>query len=187
MPKLYFRYGAMGSSKTMNLLTTAHNYEQQNKKVIVIKPKIDVRFGEKIVASRTGIKREADIVSDDNYDLHQLKLDGISCVLVDEVQFMPVFQINQLREISMKVPVICYGLRTNYMSFLFPGSKRLMEIADSIEEVKTTCVDCNKKAIINAKLVYGNIIKEGDDKPVLGCEDLYQPMCWKCWKNDSIF
>ena len=185
MPKLYFRYGTMNSSKTMNLLMVAHNYEQQNKQVIVIKPKIDGRFGENYVASRTGFRRPANIILDvnDNILQNDFKWSSISCVLVDEAQFLQPFQIDHLREISLQVPVICYGLRTDYRSKLFPGSKRLMELADTIEEIKTICFLCPKKSIINMKFIRGRVIIEGSDEPDLGAEEKYKPVCWSCWKN----
>jgi len=185
MPKLYFRYGTMNSSKTMNLLMVAHNYEQQKKKVVVIKPKIDARFGIEFVKSRTGLKRQADIVLDvkDNITKSEYNWEDVSCVLVDEAQFLEPIHIEQLRCITIYVPVICYGLRTDYRTRLFPGAKRLMELADSIEEIKTICIKCSKKSIINMKCINGKVIKEGTGDPDLGCEEKYTPMCWECWNN----
>jgi thymidine kinase len=173
----------MNSSKTMNLLMVAHNYEQQEKKIIVIKPKIDTRFGEEFIGSRTGFSRQADIVLDSNDDLTEYKWNDISCVLVDEVQFLQPWQIEQLRYITIYVPVICYGLRTDYRSILFPGSQRLMELADSIEEIKTICVRCPQKSIINMKCIDGKVIKIGSSVPDLGCEEKYLPVCWRCWND----
>lgn len=181
MPKLYFRYGTMNSSKTMNLLMVSHNYEQQGKKVIVIKPEIDTRFGANNIKSRTGIQRDADIIVGENDNIIIER--DVACVLVDESQFLHPDQIDQLRRISMYVPVICYGLRTDYRSKLFPGSKRLMELADSIEEIKTTCVKCPKKSIINMKCIDGRVIKTGNGDPDLGCDEKYLPVCWKCWDD----
>ena len=180
MPKLYFRYGTMNSSKTMNLLMVAHNYEKQGKKVILIKPKIDNRFGENIV-SRTGFKKTANVIIE-KYEriLHSYGKD-IACVLVDEAQFLSSEQIEDLRILSRETSVICYGLRTDYKSILFPGSKRLMEIADSIEEIKTICSYCYKKSIINMKYINGIAVKTGDNNPDLGCEEKYIPVCWECW------
>lgn len=182
MPKLYFRYGTMNSSKTMNLLMVAHNYEAQQKKVIVIKPKIDTRFGKTRVASRTGIQRTADLIVDDSISLKHITNWGVvECVLCDEANLLSVKQINELREITKYCPVICYGLRTDYMTNLFPASKRLMEIADSIEEVKTTCMFCNRKAVVNLKHCDGKIIKQGSSDIDIGAEEKYLSSCWECW------
>ena len=189
MPKLYFRYGSMNSSKTANLLMVAHNYEMQNKKVIIVKPKIDDRFGENIVKSRCGIQKPATIIADKNFNFLENELYikyknsefSIDIYLIDEVNFLTESQIDQLRIISIDIPVIAYGLRTDYKTKLFPASKRLMEIADSIEEIKTICNFCTKKAIINMKHLNGKKIKDGSDEPELGSEEKYLAVCWKCW------
>lgn len=185
MPKLYFRYGAMNSSKTANLLMVAHNYRNQGKQVILIKPKIDTRFSENIIRSRSGIEQNCDILLDNNDSLltYSNMLQNVSCILVDEAQFLSPSHVEELRELTEKVPIICYGLRTDYMSKLFPGSKRLMELADSIEEVKTTCVNCSKKAIINAKIINNEIVYFGSDQPDIGAEEKYKSMCWSCWSQ----
>jgi len=181
--KLYFRYGAMSSSKTANLLMVAHNYEQQNKKVLIIKPKIDDRFGSEVIKSRAGLERNADLIINFGESLLDKKINftNYNIILVDEVQFLSENNIDELRKITLVVPVICYGLRTDYKTKLFPGSKRLMEIADSIEEIKTTCNFCTKKAIINLKHNNGKIVKDGSDKIDLGAEDKYLSSCWFCW------
>lgn len=179
--KLYFKYGTMNSSKTMNLLMVAHKYEQQNKKIILIKPMIDVRFGKDYITSRTGMKRKADFVIDSYERIPESYGKDIYCVLVDEAQFLSPEQVDDLRILSLKTPVICYGLRTDYRSILFPGAKRLMELADTIEEIKTICTYCSKKSIINMKCINGVVIKTGDGVPDLGCEEKYLPVCWKCW------
>lgn len=189
MPKLYFRYGSMNSSKTANLLMVAHNYETQNKKVIIVKPKLDDRFGENIVKSRCDIQKPATLVIDKNFNLleeitykkYKNSEILIDIYLIDEVNFLTENQINQLRIISIDIPVIAYGLRTDYKTKLFPASKRLMEIADSIEEIKTICNFCSRKAIINMKHSNGKTIKEGDDEPDLGSEEKYLAVCWNCW------
>lgn len=185
MPKLYFRYGTMNSSKTANLLMVSHNYKSQNKNVILIKPSIDTRFGINTINSRVGISEIVDISVDINSNLLELNIEGIDCILVDECQFLYTEHVDQLRILAQYVPVMCYGLRTDYRSKLFPGSQRLMELSDSIEEIKTTCVNCNKKAIINAKFRKDEdkivILKEGSDLPELGDEDKYQAMCFGCW------
>ena len=126
MPKLYFRYGVMSSSKTANLLMVSHNYKIQNKKILLIKPKIDDRYDVSIIKSRTGMETVADLIIDSNYDLlnNSIVYSEYNCVLVDEAQFLSVEQIEQLRIITLYTPVICYGLRTDYKSNLFPASKR---------------------------------------------------------------
>lgn len=202
MPKLYFRYGTMNSSKTANLIMVAHNYKSRNRNVIVLKPAIDSRFSEECIVSRAlgELKCNAILKKDDNVItvvmnvlkelstsssqniLHDLLYDTtIDCILVDECQFLTTTQVDELRKLTSNYPVICYGLRTNYKGYLFEGSKRLMELADSIEEVKTVCSNCNKKAIMNAKIVNGLIIKDGDKEIELGAEELYKPLCWNCW------
>lgn len=187
MPKLIFRYGTMSSSKTMRLLVTAHNYRRRNKKVILIKPKIDSRFGLKLIKSRTGLQGQADIVlgQNDKIDLSQIIDNNIDCVLVDESQFLTPKQVDELREITLYIPVIAYGLRTDYRSKLFPGSQRLMELADNIEEIKTMCTYCTKKSTMNMKHINGKMVKSGDVSPDLGCEDKYLPLCWKCWSGEQ--
>jgi thymidine kinase len=183
MPKLYFRYGAMNSSKTANLLMVAYNYRSQGKSVILIKPNIDNRVNILDISSRMGINMKADIIASSETDLSQIK--DTDCILVDECQFLTPLQIEQLRTLTVSIPVICYGLRTDYRTILFPGSKRLMELADNIEEVKTICVLCNNKAIINAKFSLKNnkkyILKKGSSEPDIGAEEKYQSMCWFCW------
>ncbi len=184
MAKLYFRYGAMGSAKTMNLLAVAHNYEQQGKRVILIKPALDDRFGADMIRSRAGLERKADICVRNDTHIDLSLLQGIDCVIVDECQFLSEFVIHQLRNITvdLNIPVICYGLRTNFMTRLFEGSKRLMEVADSIEEVKTTCAFCNRKAVFNIKLRQGAACTRGAEIE-LGAENLYQPTCCRCFEE----
>ena len=187
MPKLYFRYGSMNSSKTANLLMVAHNYTSQNKKVLLIKPAIDTRFGNNIIKSRVGVEKDVDILLDySDYNIKDINNDllkTIDAILVDEAQFLSSKQVDRLRNISLSVPVLCYGLRTDYLSHLFEGSKRLMEIADTIEEIKNTCTFCDKKAIINLQYdLNKKIIKEGSSNLIiLGAEEKYLPSCYKCW------
>ena len=183
MAKLYFRYGAMGSAKTMNLLAVAHNYEQQGKRVILIKPSIDDRFGADMIRSRTGLERKADICVAADTQIPLDTLAGVSCILVDECQFLSEYVVHQLRNITvdLDIPVVCYGLRTNFKTRLFEGAKRLMEVADAIEEVKTTCAFCNRKAVFNIKLRHGNACTTGTEIE-LGAEDLYQPTCCRCFE-----
>lgn len=184
MAKLYFRYGAVGSAKTMNLLAVAHNYRRQDKKVLLVKPRLDDRFGEDDIKSRSGLAMKADVLVDETSSLEAEKLCGQSCILVDEAQFLSTSFVEHLREIASNrdIPVICYGLRTDFCTRLFPGSKRLIELADAIEEVKTTCAFCNKKGIFNLKLNNGEATISG---PVvdLGTEEKYLPACPKCYER----
>ena len=182
MAKLYFRYGTVGSAKTLNLLAVAHNYQQQHKRVIVLKPKLDVRFGAQEVTSRAGLTMQADrlISGDTVFSADEFK--GTDCVVVDEAQFLSKDVIDQFRMIATteNIPIICYGLRTDFRGRLFEGSQRLLEISDSIEEIKTTCAYCNRKAIFNLKLLNGNPTLDGPTIE-LGAEEKYLPACSKCY------
>ena len=196
MTKLYFKYGTMNSSKTANLLMVAHNYISQNRKVLLIKPQCDTRWGTEgethnLISSRVGTSMKADIVLTPDVTNISAFLVDVSCVLVDEAQFLSTDNINMLRNIAMTIPVMCWGLRTDYTTKLFEGSKRLMEVADSIQEVKTICVGCERKSIVNVKFTIDQeaegkiIVKNNDSKNQvdLGSEDKYQPMCWQCWQE----
>jgi thymidine kinase len=182
MAKLYFRYGTVGSAKTLNLLAVAHNYRQQGKKVLLLKPEIDSRFGKETIQSRAGLQSEADVLVGPHTHLLGLSFEEINCILVDEAQFFSAHHIDQLREITQKeqIPVICYGLRTDFRTKLFPGSLRLMEVADSIEEVKATCFFCNRKSIMNLKHVNGKATLDGPSIQ-LGAEETYLPACYRCY------
>lgn len=172
MAKLYFRYGVVSSAKTLNLLAVAHNYQLQGKRVVIIKPKLDTRFGEDVVASRAGLSVKADVLVDGD-SIPDIRTDNLSCVLVDEAQFLTPGVIDHLHHVAhlMHVPVICYGLRTDFRRCLFPASQRLFELADSIEEIKTTCFYCNRKATFNQRMV------PGDQQILLGADDAYRPVC----------
>ena len=185
MAKLYFKYGAMGSSKTAQALITKYNYEENDMKVWLLKPSADTRDGAQILRSRIGLEAEVDIAPPDSdiYDRfvagHAGKCDA---VIVDECQFLTVAQIDQLRAIvnDYNVPVMCFGLRTDFQTNLFPGSMRLMELADCIEEIKTMC-DCGAKATVNARINgQGHIVTEGA-QVVLGGNDSYIAMCHRCY------
>ena len=182
MAKLYFRYGAVGSAKTLNLLAVAHNYAQQNKRAFIIKPELDERFGRELVHSRAGVEKKADLLVGPKTKLDRKSFEGVDCILVDEAQFLSPELIEQLREVSseQKIPVICYGLRTDFRRRLFDGARRLMELADSIEEVKTTCNFCNRKAIFNLKLMNGVPTLDGPTID-LGSEEKYLPACPACY------
>lgn len=192
MTKLIFRYGTMNSSKTANLLMIAHNFMSQNKNVFLIKPDCDTRFGNDIIKSRafdTSFKVDLIMTKEiSDINIYLEKYDNLQCILVDECQFLSVDNINAFRKINLNISIICYGLRTDYKTNLFEGSKRLLEIADEIEEIKTVCVNCSKKAIINSKYYIDKntnkfIIKEGTNDIDLGSEDKYQSLCWNCWNN----
>lgn len=184
MAKLYFRYGTVGSAKTLNLLAVTHNYQAQNKSVVLIKPKLDSRFGQTQVKSRAGLAKEADILIDTDTVIDRRTIADVNCIIVDEVQFLTKAVIDQFRSIAtdMDIPVICYGLRTDFRGQLFEGSKRLFEVADTFEEIKTTCNFCNKKAIFNLKLVDGLPTLTGPTIE-LGTEETYLPTCSKCYRS----
>ena len=180
MAKLYFRYGTVSSAKSMNLLAVVHNYEAQNKKAVLLKPRLDDRFGTDKVRSRAGLERVADILVDE-YSHHSLSLEvfeNASCIVVDEAQFLTADFVDLLRVITidLNIPVICYGLRTDFKRELFAGSKRLLELADSVEEIKTVCNYCNSKAVYNLKLINGDPTTEGPQID-LGTEEKYLPVC----------
>ena len=184
MAKLYFKYGAMGSSKTANALITKFNYEERGMKVWLIKPSIDDRDGANAVKSRIGLYAEAYVVTPDiNLIEEYEKQNDINVIIADECQFLTPKQIDGLRTIvdEYDIPVLCFGLRTDFLTHLFPGSRRLFEVADSISEIKTICT-CGKKAIINARIdENGKIVTEGD-QILIGGNDSYVAMCHSCWQ-----
>ena len=185
MAKLYFKYGAMGSSKTAQALITKYNYEENDMSVWLIKPSADTRDGADILRSRIGLQAQVDVITPDQ-DIYVLFVAGrkgkCDVIIVDECQFMTIPQIDQLRAIvdDFAVPVLCFGLRTDFQTKLFPGSMRLMELADAIEEIKTMC-DCGAKATVNARINDGYIVTEGA-QVVLGGNDCYIAMCHRCYK-----
>ena len=185
MAKLYFKYGAMGSSKTAQALITKYNYEENGLKVWLIKPSADTRDGVDILRSRIGLEAKVEVIAPetDVYDLFLCTQKG-SCdvIIVDECQFMTPEQIDGLRAIvnDFDIPVMCFGLRTDFLTKLFPGSLRLMEVADTFSEIKTIC-DCGSKATVNARIDgAGHIVTEGE-QVVLGGNDSYIAMCHRCW------
>ena len=184
MAKLYFKYGAMGSSKTAQALITKYNYEENDLQVWLIKPGADTRDGENVVRSRIGLQANAQVIPADMnvYDFFAThKAGACDVIILDECQFMTEAQIDQLREIvnDYDIPVMCFGLRTDFQTKLFPGSLRLMEVADNIEEIKTIC-DCGTKATVNARIINGYIVTEGD-QVLLGGNDAYIAMCHRCY------
>lgn len=185
MAKLYFKYGAMGSSKTANALITKFNYEERGMKVWLIKPSIDDRDGANAVKSRIGLYAEAYVVTPDKNLVEEYKNHkDINVIIADECQFLTPDQIDNLRTIvdEYDIPVLCFGLRTDFLTHLFPGSRRLFEVADSISEIKTICT-CGKKAIINARIdESGKVVTEGD-QILIGGNDSYVAMCHSCWQE----
>ena len=185
MAKLYFKYGAMGSSKTAQALITKYNYEENDMKVWLIKPSADTRDGADILRSRIGLEAKVEIVGPDVdvVAMFDTRVKGkCDVIIVDECQFMSRKQIDDLRFIvdEYNVPVMCFGLRTDFLCNLFSGSQRLMEVADTIQEIKTIC-DCGAKATVNARVdSNGYIVTEGA-QVVLGGNDSYIAMCHKCW------
>jgi thymidine kinase len=185
MAKLYFKYGAMGSSKTASALIAKFNYEERGMKVWLIKPSVDNRDGIGTVRSRIGLEAEAYVVSAETNIVTEYKaLKDIDVIIADECQFFTPAQIDQLRCIvdEYDVPVLCFGLRTDFLTHLFPGSHRLLEVADSITEIKTIC-ECGKKAIVNARIdANGHILTDGG-QILIGGNDSYIAMCHSCWKK----
>ncbi len=189
MAKLYFRYGAMNSGKTAILLQVAHNYEEQGKKVLVIKPKMDTKGEDKIV-SRIGLKRKVDHLIEKKENIFDYAIEhtkGIDCILVDEAQFLERKQIDQLLEIvvQLDIPVICYGLRVDFQGNGFPGATRLLEIAQSIEEMKTIC-KCGRKASFNARIVNHEYSFSGEQVVIDGENSvIYEPLCHYCFLKEK--
>ena len=188
MSKLYFKYGAMGSSKTANLLITKFNYEEKGKRVLLLKSASDNRDGANIVKSRVGLSAEAGIIEQGSI-MQQFrdKIRISDVILVDEAQFLTENQINELHEIvtGYNIPVICYGLLTDFTSHLFEGSKRLVEIAESIAEIKTVC-ECGRKATINARMdSAGHIVTDGE-QIAIGGNEMYKSMCYACWRKATM-
>lgn len=182
MAKLYFKYGAMNCGKTTALLQVAHNYEEKGMNVIVLKSSIDKKGNENIV-SRLGIEREVDhlILPEDNI-MDIINVENLNCILVDEVQFMTNKQVKQLWIISKlyDIPVICYGLKTNFKGELFEGSKTVIELADELDELVTIC-ECGKKAKFNARKINGNFVYDGDVVAIDGIDAEYEPLCGECY------
>ena len=182
MAKLYFKYGTMGSSKTAQALITKFNYEERGMKTVLIKPSVDTRDGKNICKSRIGLSAEA-LTVNKSFNLFKLIKDmKVDVVIVDECQFLTEDQVDQLADVVMEmdVPVLCFGLRADFQTHLFPGSKRLFEIADSITEIKYIC-ECGNKAVVNARLdENGRVVTEGS-QVLIGGNDRYVAMCRKCW------
>ena len=205
MAKLYFRYGAMNSGKSTGLLQTAYNYEERDQRVLLLKAVVDTK-GEDSVVSRLGVSRRVDLLTDADDDLralvHQQALSGarpvrdedgvpreaatlrevLDCVLIDEAQFLTALQVDQLMEIALidDVPVLAYGIRTDVRTVSFPGSRRLLEIAHSLEELKTIC-RCGRKAIFNARKVGESFVFDGDQVAIDSGDVTYESLCGQCY------
>ena len=185
MAKLYFKYGAMGSSKSAQALITKFNYEEKGMRVWLIKPSIDTRDGADIIRSRIGLEAHANIILPEDNIVEKYRLaESYDVIIADESQFFTPEQIDQLRELveEENLPVLCFGLRTDFLTNFFPGARRLMELADSLTEIKTVC-SCGRKATVNARIdARGNVVTEGS-QVFLGGNDSYIAMCHKCWKD----
>ena len=181
MAKLYFNYGTMNSSKTANALMTHFNYQEVGQRALLCKSETDTRDGERIIRSRIGLRQEC-ILLCELMNMPEDEIKTYHCIIVDEVQFATVEQINFLSDIVdfMDVPVVCYGLRTDFQNQLFPGSARLIAIADTIRETKTVCW-CGKKATCNARVHQNSIVRSGE-QILLGANDSYVALCRKHFK-----
>ena len=187
MAKLYFKYGAMGSSKTAQALITKYNYEENGLQVWLIKPSADTRDGATVLRSRVGLEARVEVMAPDT-DIRARFLaeqqGRCTVVIVDECQFLTPEQIDQLRAVvdEFRVPVMCFGLRTDFQTRLFPGSRRLMEVADTIQEIKTIC-DCGAKATVNARIDGSGYIVTQGAQVELGGNDRYIALCHRCYVN----
>ena len=182
MAKLYFRYGAMGSSKTANAVMVQYNYQERGRKVLMLKPKLENRDGATIVRSRCGLEAQCRFVE----ELGEISLDGIECVIVDESHFLTAEQVKQLVDIvdERDIPVICYGLRSDFRGELFEGSRELLRWADTIEEIKTICW-CGRKATFNARVQNGHIVREGE-QIMMGGNSAYVSLCRRHWREGNL-
>ncbi|WP_022908022.1 thymidine kinase [Curtobacterium sp. B18] len=201
MAKLYFRYGAMNSGKSTGLLQAAYNYEERGHRVLLAKPSVDTK-GDREIVSRLGVTRTVDIVFSPEEDVRRAvteagatdpesaRLDGmvrpVSCVLVDEAQFLTPRQVDDLLRIAVldEVPVITYGIRTDFRTEAFPGSARLLEVAHSLEELKTIC-RCGRKAVFNARKVDGRFVFDGSQVAIDGVDVTYESLCANCYLTES--
>ncbi|MBQ3275539.1 MAG: thymidine kinase [Oscillospiraceae bacterium] len=185
MAKLYFKYGAMGSSKSAQALITKFNYEERGMSVWLIKPATDNRDGRSVIRSRIGLEANAEVIRpEDNIITLYAQRGRRDVIIADECQFLSPAHIQQLRTLvdEENVPVLCFGLRTDFQTHLFPGSRRLFELADSITEIKTIC-ECGSKATVNARIgADGRIVTEGA-QVMLGGNDSYLAMCHACWRR----
>lgn len=196
MAKLYFRYGAMNSGKSTSLLQAAYNYEERGQQIVLAKPRVDTK-GDQMIVSRLGVTRPVDFTIDTGDDVYarfqehrsaRIRQAGkdVSCLLVDEAQFLTLQQVDDLFRIAVRedIPVIAYGIRTDFQTVAFPGSRRLLEIAHSLEELKTIC-RCGRKAIFNARSVDGTFVFDGDQVAIDGVDVTYESLCGQCYLDES--
>ncbi len=182
MAKLYFRYGAMGSSKTANAIMVQYNYRERGQNALLLKPRLDSRDGESLVGSRSGLSAPCEFVE----DLDRLDVALYDCLIVDEAQFLSKAQVQRLVDIvdDLGIPVICYGLRADFQGNLFEGSRWLLAWADTIEEIKTVCW-CGRKATFNARVSGGKVVKSGE-QIMLGGNESYVALCRRHWKSGEL-
>ncbi|MHA6669112.1 thymidine kinase [Homoserinimonas sp. A447] len=196
MAKLYFRYGAMNSGKSTAMLQAAYNYEERGQEVLLVKPQIDTR-GDSDIVSRLGVRRPVDftVAPDEDiyfaFETHRAKVKqrtgkDVSCLLVDEAQFLTESQVDDLLRIAIQedVPVIAYGIRTDFQTVAFPGSRRLLEVSHSLEELKTIC-RCGRKAVFNARTIDGQFVFDGDQVAIDGVHVGYESLCGACYLEES--
>jgi len=195
MSKLYFRHGAMNSGKSTALLQAAHNYEERDQRVLVAKPAVDVK-GDRNIISRLGVVREVDLLLTPEINLREafqevakdvlISNSPIACLLIDESQFLTSEQVDQALELAVldNIPVLAYGIRTDFQTKSFPGSKRLLEIAHSLEELKTIC-RCGRKAMFNGRLFDGSFVFDGDQVAIDGVEVTYESLCADCYLKEK--
>lgn len=186
MPKLYFKYGAMNSSKSANALMVKFNYEEQGYRVALLKPSLDDRDGVDIVKSRIGLEQKCYVIDRtvnllEWYRAHR----DYQVMIVDEAQFLTPEQVEHLKDLAVDaIPVLCFGLKTDFQTKMFPASKRLFELADSLSEIKSVC-RCGRKAEVNARIHNGKIVKEGE-QIFIGGNESYIGMCYKCWRDNQL-
>ena len=186
MPKLYFKYGAMNSSKSANALMVKFNYEEQGYRDALLKPSLDDRDGVDIVKSRIGLEQKCYVIDRtvnllEWYRAHR----DYQVMIVDEAQFLTPEQVEQLKDLAVDaIPVLCFGLKTDFQTKMFPASKRLFELADSLSEIKSVC-RCGRKAEVNARIHNGKIVKEGE-QIFIGGNESYIGMCYKCWRDNQL-
>jgi len=190
--KLYFRYGAMNSGKSTALLQAAFNYEERGLRILLAKPRLDTK-GQSLIVSRLGVERATDFTIGADEDVYarfvserQLAGSAIACLLIDEAQFLSEQQVDDLLRIAVleDVPVLAYGIRTDFQTIAFPGSRRLLEVAHAIEELKTIC-RCGRKAVFNARTIDGRFVFDGDQVAIDGVDASYQSLCGKCYLEES--
>jgi thymidine kinase len=196
MAKLYFRYGAMNSGKSTALLQAAFNYEERGHRVLLAKPAVDTK-GDRSIVSRLGVVRDVDFTIEpeadvlDRFQHHRTRVieehgRDVSCLLIDEAQFLTSEQVDDLLRIALMdaIPVLAYGIRTDFQTIAFPGSRRLLEVAHSLEELKTIC-RCGRKAIFNARRIDGVFVFDGAQVAIDGEDVTYESLCGVCYLEES--